>query len=154
MTWVKGRTTLLKTGVPMLLSRSTDYQQTLSCWWREQFSRFGGESMPSMGAQSRPLEDGEFEATLPDQQAPKKLRIIDTSEGRLLYTLQFEMLKAIGNLQGKSHPPVWHKIVAARDLDFLWNLRVELMEVLAKSQGEAVARQLLDEISKRFRLKP
>jgi hypothetical protein len=122
----------------MLPSRSTDYQRTLSGWWREQFSRFGGE----------------FESTLPDQLEPKKSRAIDSREGRLLYDLQFEMLKAIGNLQGKPYPPVWHKIIAARDLEFLWDLRVELMEVLAKARGEVVARQLLDEISRSFRLKP
>jgi hypothetical protein len=126
----------------------------MSGWWREHFSRFGGESLPTMGVQSRQPEREGFEQTRPDQAAPKNVRMIDSREGRLLYALQFEMLKAIGDLQGKPYPRVWHKIIAAQGLESLWDLRVELMEVLAKSQGESVARKLLDEISRSFRLKP
>ncbi len=138
----------------MLPSRSNDYQRSLSGWFREQFSRFGGESSSAKGSQSSPGRGGEFEPTKPHQAAPKKLRKIDTREGRLLYALQFEMLKAIGDLQGKPYPPVWHKIIASQDRESLWDLRVELMEVLAKSRGESVARQLMDEISRSFRIKP
>ncbi len=138
----------------MLLSKSTDYQRTMSGWWRSQFSRFGGESLPATGVKSTQHNSSDFEQTLPDQIAPTKTRVIDSREGRLLYALQFEMLKAIGDLQGKPYPPVWHKIIAAPDRESLWDLRVELMEVLAKARGESVARQLIDEISKSFRLKP
>jgi hypothetical protein len=52
------------------------------------------------------------------------------------------------------YPPIWHKIIAARDIDELWDLRVELMEELSKAQGELVAKQLLIQISQSFSLKP
>jgi len=101
---------------------------------------------------SRRKNDG-FEPTQPLLNEPTKWRQLNTGEPRLITNLQIEMLSAIGVRPGSPYPPIWHKVIAARDIDSLWNLRVELMEVIAKVRGEAIASELLANISNHFNLK-
>lgn len=100
----------------------------------------------------RPKNDG-FVATQPLPKEPTKLGQPNIREPRRITNLQIEMLSAIGVRPGSPYPPVWHKVIAARDIDSLWNLRVELMEFIAKVRGEAIASELLANISNHFNLK-
>jgi hypothetical protein len=95
-----------------------------------------------------------FEPTQPKQPIKTVFRRVDPAQRRLMMAVQLEMLKTIGDFMRTPYPPIWHKIIAARDIDALWDLRVELMGELSKAQGELVAKQLLTGISQSFSLKP
>lgn len=135
----------------MLFSdRPIGVQRNLFGWYRPKFSWFGSDGLPFDVTQPTGKNGDGFETTLPQQIAPKTPRTINRRESLQIQTLKSEMLKLIEDLEGQQRPAVWYKITSARDRECLWELRVDLMDVLAKARGEQVAMQLMASVTNRF----
>ena len=127
----------------MFSDRPSNFQSTLIGWLSRQ-RRLFDETQPTR------RNGDDFDTTLPPKIAPKTTRTHNSRKSLQIQVLKSEMLKSIEGLEGSPRPPVWHKITTADDRERLWDLRVDLMDVLAKARGEQVAMQLMVSITSKF----
>ena len=78
--------------------------------------------------------------------SPRPAKDLDDAIG----DIQEAMLEALGQDGAKRFPAVARRIMYAPDLQALWYLRGDLMAALAAQQGEAYARETIQDISDQF----
>jgi hypothetical protein len=81
---------------------------------------------------------------------PVRNLLEDDSDLQALEDIREAMLEALGPSASREEPQLSRRVRYAKDLDALWYLRGELMQVLARRQGERSAARQLAQISAMF----
>ena len=68
-----------------------------------------------------------------------------------LESIRLAMLDALGSLGSSSYPVVQLRVTYANEIQDLWYLRGDVMAVLAAIEGEAIARNKVDQLSEMFK---